>query len=417
MFKSALILVTGAGASQLILLIASPLITRVFSPTEFGAFVVFAAVASTLSVIAAGTYEQAIVVARQSKWAANLLALSLILSIVFASLVLFIVITLIIFQKSSIVQIQIDAFYVYLPAALFAGCVNSIMIQWLLREGGYRLISIARIFQSLGVVALQLGLPVVISAKSDVLVYGYIFGLLASAVILGFNSFKLTNYSAARISFKSLALVSMRFSDFPKFMIVGQFANVLSSSLLIVLMGILYGAEIAGFCSLAYRVLAAPTALLINAFGEVYKTESAKVYNISRNCRGLFLKSARSLAIYSAIPALVFLFFGETIFAAIFGEKWKGAGGISSILAVLIYFQCVSTPLASTVLLANLQRYDMWWQILRVLCCGGGIFLGYFYESYYASITIYVIALSLLYVLHFFIQFKVASGFLGSDEK
>lgn len=417
MLKNALVLLTGAGSSQLILLFASPIIARIFSPTEYGSFGVFVAVASVLSAIAAGTYDQAIVLARQSKWAINLLALSVVLIIFSASFVLIILYIIFHFKNSSPISYEIDFIYIYLPAALFAGCFNSIMIQWFLRECDYRLISIARILQSVFTVGFQVGVPILFAAKSDILVYGYILGLIVTSIFMGLNVIPIFYKNKYVVSVKSMTLVMMRFSDFPRYMVIGQFANVLSSSLPTILLGLLYGVEIAGFYALAQRVLSAPTMLLVNAFGELYKTESAKIYHLYGNCIDIFLKSARNLALYAAIPALVFFFFGEIIFLGVFGDNWRNAGSISSFLAILLYFQCISTPLATTILLGNLQRYDMWWQVARVFCCVGGIFGGYFfYESYFASIIIHSVFLSLLYIMHFLAQFQIASGLIKSSQ-
>jgi O-antigen/teichoic acid export membrane protein len=194
-------------------------------------------------------------------------------------------------------------------------------------------------------------------------------------------------------------------------MILGQLSNTISSNLPVLLLGILYGASVAGLYALAQRVLAAPVNLILSAVSDVYKTSASPVYNLSGNCKNLFLKNSRLLAAYPLLPLLVIAILGESVFSILFGKDWGEAGEIASVVAIMVYFQCLSTPLASTVLLAGLQRYDLIWQILRTLLCVVGVIAGYyFYENYMVSIKLYVLALSILYVAHYVLQYYAACG-------
>ena len=407
----------GAGVSQIIGILASPIIAQIFSPSDYGAFSAFIAVTAIFSIIIAGTYEQVIVLAQRVKWAVNLVALSILLNISFSLLLTLIVAAAITIENLIIIDYEFPKIYIYAPVVILFTGLNAILIQWFLREKKYILISVGRLVQSLFVAIFQVGMGIFI-ANPIILTLGYAGGIILSATLMSCMFWRQIKPKIRLISLKSMRFVAIRYSNYPKYMILGQFANVLSSSLPIILIGLYYGAEIVGFYALAYKVLAAPATLIINAFGEVYKTESAAIYHQYGNCKSLFIKISQRLAIYSLIPTLIFFIYGKPIFSLIFGPDWEQAGEITSVLAVLFYFQSVSTPLATTVLLANMQKFDMWWQITRVILCSLALVGGYYYfENYSVSIILYVIILSTLYLIHFAMQAIVSFGYYSDPIK
>ena len=86
---AAMTLIAGAGAGQLIGIITAPIITRLYSPTEFGVYSVAVSIL-VVSVIACLRYDFAILLPSDDLTAANLLALSLAIDVL-TSLVLAVV--------------------------------------------------------------------------------------------------------------------------------------------------------------------------------------------------------------------------------------------------------------------------------------------------------------------------------------
>lgn len=405
-----IVLVGGAGAAQFVSLIASPLITRIFSPSDFGMFGLCLAVVSICSVIVTATYDQAIIMAPRDSWAINLAALSLSISLlaiislsaIFAAMLQF---SLFLPYKNTVLQ------YIFLmPPIVFMACLNSIMIQLFLRKKDFKYVSLSRFIQASFVVTFQVSSGL-ISASAFGLIAGYTVGLLVSASFLVYFQIKKYAPELKLVSISPMLEVGKKYSKFPKYMILGQLSNAISSNLPILLLGILYGTSVAGLYALAQRVLAAPVSLILTAVSDVYKSSASPLYNLSGNCKKLFLKNSRLLATYPLLPLSVIVILGAPIFSILFGKDWGEAGEIASVVAIMVYFQCLSTPLASTVLLAGLQRYDLIWQILRTLLCGLGMIVGYyFFESHMASIKLYVLALSVLYAAHYVLQYYAACG-------
>ncbi len=78
-FKAVSTLSIGSLISQLIPLAATPLLSRIFSPEDFGLFAVFFALTSIFGVSIAGKYDISILIPKNNADAINLTIFSLIL--------------------------------------------------------------------------------------------------------------------------------------------------------------------------------------------------------------------------------------------------------------------------------------------------------------------------------------------------
>ena len=87
-YKNILILLKGTVLAQIIPLIISPFLTRLYSPKEFGVLALFSSISVILGSIVNGRYEQALVLIKTENEARHLTILSLLISL-FMSLFLF----------------------------------------------------------------------------------------------------------------------------------------------------------------------------------------------------------------------------------------------------------------------------------------------------------------------------------------
>lgn len=71
-------LVSGTAFAQIITILASPILTQLYSPEAFGFLAIFISITSIVGVIACMCYELAIMLPKSDEKAANLLALCLL---------------------------------------------------------------------------------------------------------------------------------------------------------------------------------------------------------------------------------------------------------------------------------------------------------------------------------------------------
>ncbi len=75
--RNSLKLVSGAAIAQAISLLLAPVITRLYSPSDFGTFTFLIALAGGIALIGTFRYEMAIMLPKDDKSAANVMFLSL----------------------------------------------------------------------------------------------------------------------------------------------------------------------------------------------------------------------------------------------------------------------------------------------------------------------------------------------------
>lgn len=158
-------------------------------------------------------------------------------------------------------------------------------------------------------------------------------------------------------------------------------------------------------------MLIAPSALIGSAIGDVYRSDASIIYRENGNCLTIYKKTFVKLCLISGLFVTPILIFGDEIFAFVFGESWRGAGEMASIISVMVLFQTISSPLSQTVLFANLQKIDLVWQISRLILAAFSIVAGYyFFNDYKISLLCFAFAFSFLYLIHIYFQYRVAKG-------
>ena len=408
--RNVLTMMTGAGVAQIIPIAISPLLTRLYSPEDFGQLGLYLAITSIAAVVVTGRYELAILLPKTQSDAFHILALCLLLSSITSALLLLVVL----FARSQIVNLLgIPAntlWLISIPITAFILGAYQSLCCWSIRKGDYRQMAVSRTLQSSSGSGTQL-IGGYASAGALGLVGGQFVGYTFSSLLLFGAVCTKDAFHIRRLNWIRLRRMLRNYASFPKFMLAGQLANVASGQMPLILLGLFFTPEIAGYFALAQRVIASPMALVGNAIGEVFRSEAAKTYNDKGNCKALFSRTLVQLTVFSALATIPLFIFGPSLFGFFFGENWIIAGEIASIMSIMVFFQNISVPLSQTVLLAKMQSIDLCWQIARLIASIASLYIGYVvFSSYQIAILLFVLSFSLLYLAHSWLQYLAARG-------
>lgn len=408
--RNVLTLMTGTSLAQAIPIAISPILTRVYSPEDFGLFSFYMALVAVAVVLVTGRYELAILLPRRERDALNITALVLILSLFIS---IFLAIIIFIFNKKIVHLLgnpDIGPWLYWVPISTWLMGTYQGLNYWSNRKSQYRRLAISRTAQSGGGSLIQLGLGFFKKGALG-LVVGQIFGQLFSSSMLARMIWKDDKELIRGIRLKRIFLLSCKYSRFPKYMILGQLFNNASGYMPIFLFGVFFGPAVVGLYSLSQRVILAPMVLIGEAIGDVYRSEAATIYRKEGSCLNLFKFTFFKLIILSFFVTVPIFLWGEYIYAFLFGEQWREAGKIASLLSLMIFFQGISSPMSQTILLENLQKIDLAWQVLRFILAIGSIYFGYKMSlGYELTILAFSISFSILYIVHSGFQYFVAKG-------
>jgi O-antigen/teichoic acid export membrane protein len=336
---------TGTTIAQAVPLAISPVLTRLYTPTQFGVFALFSSIVMVLGAVANGRYELAIMLPESEEDALNVAVLGMLINFV-VSAVLLVLITIWGDEFSEFAGNNEIRPWLYLVpvAVLFAGFFN-VLNYYNTRLKQFGDLAKANVYKALILASIQLGWGAV---KGGVV--GLIFGQLMAGA--GANIRLVSNVLRGEVKLRrhiSLGAMSRnakQFAAFPKYSLPASFANTLSPNLASVLISRFYSVHSLGQYALTQRVLGMPAALLGNAVGQVFFQQASDERRATGSASKAFVRTFRNLALLSLPIFTAMYFVVEDLFAVVFGEPWREAGRLAKILVPLFAVRFVVSPLS-----------------------------------------------------------------------
>ena len=353
--KNSLILSIGSVFSQLIPIAIAPVLTRYYSPENYGALAIFVSIASLISIISTMRYEISVALPKKDEDAINIVVLSIIINLIisFCSLIIFLF-----FHKNIAYLLKIDELSVWLlfiPLFVIFSGAFQILNYWCIRFGFFKKLSISRIIQALTGSGTNLILGVN-NFGAPGLIFGLLAGQFVSFISLFFQNLKgLKN----RIKFVTkINIISQMkiYKEFPIVNSVQAIMDVLRDSLIILLISNLFNSQILGLYTFTLRILKVPSTFIGMAVSQVFLQKAKDLFNNGENLNGIVLKIMTRLILFALPVFLVIFILSPFLFGIIFGEKWNGVGFYTRILTPWIFMNFVVSPLSQIPIIVGKQR-------------------------------------------------------------
>jgi O-antigen/teichoic acid export membrane protein len=364
--KAVLTMAGGTAVAQALVAASSPLLTRLYSPADFGTYsAVFAISISLLIIISTLSYQSAIALPDDDTLAANVLG-ACIASTVVVSFITLAVLLVAGDWVSDVLGTTSISYVLLLVAAQATGAVGSALMMWALRKKSFSLIARNSVTVSGSQVAAQLALGVAGLGALGLMI-GFVVGSLAGSIRLGFAAWKRNAEAFRRVSPKGVRQAARRYRRFAILTTPASLLNALGLRLPLILLIAMFGPEVTGQFALADRVIALPIALLAGAAGNAYFAQAAPLAREpSLALRGLFLRTTRSLALVAIGPVALTILLGPLLFGFIFGEEWTQAGVFAAIMAPWYGLILVTNPTSGTLGVLERQDLHLVREVLRV---------------------------------------------------
>ncbi|MGR5453721.1 lipopolysaccharide biosynthesis protein [Vibrio alfacsensis] len=398
--KSIIVLASGSVLAQLITLLASPFITRIYGPEALGILGNFTAILNILMPIAGLCLPMAIVLPEKDEDSKKITILATIFSIIFSGVILVLVI---LFKDNIELPFSQDFLYL-LPLVIIFSTQLQITQQWCIRKEKFRVLSNSSVLQSLilNLSKITFGM---LNSLPFVLILISSFAPLSHLSILKLkNKIKIFNMKRPLM----LKVVYKKYNDFVIYRTPQVLINGLSQSIPIFLLTYYFGAKYAGYYALTNTILNVPTLLVSKSISDVFYPRFSRLIKDSKlKAFGLFRNTTISLVPLSLIPLTIFVLWGEELFSLIFGDDWIISGLYSKLIAISSLFMLISRPAISAIPSLGLQKHLLIIEILSVFLRGGAFILGYFiYKDHFNSVLFFAIANSVIYLAICIIVYK-----------
>jgi O-antigen/teichoic acid export membrane protein len=408
-FRNVLIVMTGTTIAQLIPILVSPILTRLYTPAEFGVLGFYVSIVAIIAAVSTGKYEFAVLLPKKDKSAVNVLILCIIFVIMTFGISTLVVL---IFQDSlgKIFNIRGKATVLYLvPVGILLVGSFRVLNLWLNRLKEYRLLALSRISQTGGTACANISLGLLKIIKNG-LVWGHVVGHGVANVFLICLIYNGNKNDIKAIGKNSIWEQARRYSNFPKFSIFASLLEMTTLQMPLLLFPAFFGQSIAGYFVLSHRVTKAPLNLLVRAVGDVFKQSASKEFSDSGNCKKLFIKTCVRLASLSILPFGILFVGAPFLFVFIFGEEWRISGQYTQIMVLSYWMQFVVNPVSSMYMIAGKQKYDLILQLYTFSTVTGSIIAGYLFNSVTLALWFMVLANCSKYLIQLYMSYGYSLG-------
>jgi O-antigen/teichoic acid export membrane protein len=336
LWRASLTLVAGGALAQALPLLLGPLLTRLFTPAEFGLYHLFAAVAANLAVVACGRYEFALPLAADEAEADALRRLALRLLLATTGLAAL--------GAAGWAAAGAGGWVAWLPLAVAAAGAVSLATLWATRAQRFRALAVARVLQYGGAALAQAAAGWAGAGLAGLIAAPIAAALLATAVLRLPLSPCRTGAGQGACG-PRLREVARRHRAFPLLNTPHAFAGALQDTVSLALVAAVLGPAAAGFWGLALRYLKAPATLVGAAVSQALYPKLAAV-GCSAEGRHAVRHVMGLLAVLATPLVLALWLAGPWAFEALFGPPWREAGELARALALYVGLHFVASPLA-----------------------------------------------------------------------
>ena len=355
-FKNISKLVAGTSVAQLISFLAAPLITRLFTPSDLGAFTFLLSIAGGIGLVATLRYEMAIILPKENSDSVNLAFLSLIIAFFIAILSAFVLFVIDLFFFPGFIRNPVYKQWIYLlPVLIFLMAASSVFQQWYNHKREYRTLAYSKIVTSLGnnLATLLMGFAGMGALGLWLGNFaGFLFVIIFFVIIFyfrhreDFRDFNLTSQKKLAGKYKYLPMANT-----PQVIV-----EMVQSYGIVYLLKIFFSSSVLGLYSLSLRLLQAPMWLVGISIGQVFYKEASEQYQKDGNLIQPVLKTIRTSAAV-AFPALIILLtIGPWLIGFIFGSAWTEAGRYARILAPWMFFDFIRSTISQAPLIIGKAR-------------------------------------------------------------
>ena len=208
-------LVSGSVASQILSILLIPIISRIYSPDDFGIFQLFMSLSGILVIVSTFSYQFAIMLPKTEEDAANVTSICTVL-VILTSILTGIIVFLIPVNLDNIFKTPgISIYLPLLPLIIFLNGMFFVQNYWLSRKTRFGVIAGSRVSNTLTTKILQIGF-----AKSSVTPLGLIGGYVAGyafADLFMLKGVKKDLQVFKKVSIKRMKEMAIQYKHFPLF--------------------------------------------------------------------------------------------------------------------------------------------------------------------------------------------------------
>ena len=384
-----------------------PVMSRLYSPADYGLLAIFTAVSSIVATAITLRYETAILLPKDDAESNTIVLLSLALAL---SLGLFFGVAAWLLPDKIRSLLGVFELGKWLPIAALAGLAGAVLATgsaWLNRHRAYVKMAQLRIAQS--AVAALAGLCLGYSGVGSGLMLAQLIALAVGCAFIATRLLPLLGQWNRR----SMVDAGRKHHAAPRFLLPTALLDVVTMQLPVLLITAWFSSEAAGQFSMAWRILALPMALVGSAIGQVFfQRISSDVHVDMRLVLRRYVRVSLLLGGVAIFPMLLVASNGEEIFQFVLGHQWSESGRIAELLVISMSMYFVFSPTSSVLLALGKQNTLLGFSLFQLAYRILAAFISDDVMSYVKILVIFEFVNVVIFELFvfFFIRLRIRRG-------
>ncbi len=395
--KNTLILIIGTSFAQLLPLIFTPILSRLFTPKQFGLLSIFMTLSILFGNIVGGKYEMSILILPRKVDTYNMLSLGFLLTVFNAAILLIIAIVFAGPISTLFKAPNLGKVLWIMPFGIIGLSMFNFFNFYFTREKKYTLISSAKITRGSTTALAQTGAGLL--KYSFGLVVGYVSGLIAGIIPFTIKFFKSQRHFFRSLSLKHIKKLAIRYKKFPIFNIPSTLANRLSTDITNIVVSPLFGLKSLGLYFQAYRFMSVPSYFIGLSLSQVYMQTASDELKKHGTVHKTFFSVLKKLVIIAIPTFLIIFLIAKPAFTFILGKRWYMSGVYAQIITPLLFTRFIASPLSSTLYIIEKQETILIYQIFLLLTSVGSFLFGHMLKlNFSKTLIILSFSNSLVYI-------------------
>ncbi|MCY6331578.1 oligosaccharide flippase family protein [Bacteroides fragilis] len=404
--RNLLTLSSGTVIAQIIPMLATLILSRLYTPDEMGEWGIFSSYAAILSVIACLKYDNAIVKPVRVVDAYNLSFISVVIGLIFISLLYILILIVDAFQYDYLFQLSRTSIYILPLYVLCLLCVQ-VLNNLANKTKQYSSLALSSIVRSITQAISRITLGYC-SFTNIGLIIGAVLGAFLNVIVL-VRKLRFIYYFSHCFSNKKSCDLVQQYKDFPKYDLLSNVLNSISSNIPVIILSYFFLDDVVGYFSMALTLLFIPMSIIGTSLGQLYYRDACELHEKNVSLSGLTKKIFIPTYIGCSIFMLVLIWGGEVIFSFLLGHEWATVGKYATYMSIWLLLVTSVSPLSSVFYVKNKQILNVYFNIL-------GLFLrvvvlligGYYLHSSDLAILLFGIVSCLFFAVQGLIIKKMA---------
>ncbi len=420
--KNVVYLVTGASVAKIFVIIITPILSRIFTPDQFGALGIFTSILGFLALGSTLSYSRAIILPKSNYESKYIYSLSIVILTVYC-----LIVGIVLFHFSTPISqiLNIPELLLplkYLTPILYLYGLYDLLDHYFTRQKQFKTISRVRIIRSVLISCFQL-LAGILGMLSYGLIVGFALGVSITSILFFYflyKNYKYNHLHSLKNLIKNNAIfikIIKKYKDFPLYSTPSNLLSKGSGTAIPILLTIFFSPYVTGLYWFTRRIIMLANDTIVRSIRQAISQKASELINSKRNIYNLLVKNTLFLIGIWTPVVIVIILFGPYLFEIVFGESWYDAGVYARYLVIMGITEFGRAPALEMVYVLKLQKDQLYFEIISTIVRIGSIYVGAIFSDPLLAIILLSVCTFIIYLINIiYVGIKCRRNNLESSE-